>query len=402
MLLIYQTERSRSTRSTNANANATMTATNNQDTLRTRTAKTKAVGPTGAVNFTTAASSRNVRFALRKKRTFAKTVITENEKNDDGVSASSRVNLSSYNSDFLSGLFADVAEANVLQEFQLEPTLPLSSSSSTDTTSNITSSSSSSSSRSLSAFEENDNDGNGRQCSSSHVISDSADSPRPLKKRRSNLQSSLFRSRASCANLSSSPRTEKNARSKNQDSLAFQLDCLETHQESTSSLEGRPTTPATAIPTTRAGAVSPSTKSQQVVKDVATLAFLNLPSAVSDSSCESSIHATIATGTGLTRVNAQVPHGQVPEITASAQSSRDRSSGKETFGWFVDLDEQETKTESNVSTSTSCSNNKNVDSDQDLAFQAPTAPKRSTNHVEEMEQAYAEDTIDSVLGDLPF
>jgi hypothetical protein len=138
------------------------------------------------------------------------------------------------------------------------------------------------------------------------------------------------------------------------------------------------------------------------VKDVATLAFLNLPSAVSDSSCESSIHATIATGTGLTRVNAQVPHGQVPEITASAQSSRDRSSGKETFGWFVDLDEQETKTESNVSTSTSCSNNKNVDSDQDLAFQAPTAPKRSTNHVEEMEQAYAEDTIDSVLGDLPF
>lgn len=37
---------------------------------------------------------------------------------------------------------------------------------------------------------------------------------------------------------------------------------------------------------------------------------------------------------------------------------------------------------------------------KDLAFQAPTAPKQSTSSVqEEMEQAYAADTIDSVLGD---
>jgi len=42
---------------------------------------------------------------------------------------------------------------------------------------------------------------------------------------------------------------------------------------------------------------------------------------------------------------------------------------------------------------------KNV-SPQDLAFQAPTAPKRANNNIqEEMEQAYAADTIDSVFGD---
>lgn len=365
------------------------------------------MGPT-AVN---TGSSRNARFALRKKRTFAKTVINENETND-GVSGSSLVNLSSYNSDFLSGLFADVAKANVLKEFEIEPTSPLSS---TDTTNNVTASSSSSSSRSLCAFKNGDDNDNGRRQCSSHVISDSADSPRPFKRRRSNQQTSLFRSRASCVNLSSPHQqrkqsatagfsdTEKTVRSKNQNSLAFQLDCLETQQESISSLEGGGTTTAAPIPTTSTGTVSPANKSKKVVKvkDVAMLAFPNLPSAVSDSSCESSVHATNTTRTGLTRENAQVRHGQVPEIAAPALSFRDGSGGKESFGWFVDLDEQETNTERHVSTSMS-GNIKNVDSTQDLAFQAPTAPKRSTNHVEEMEQAYAEDTIDSVLGDLPF
>merc|ERR1711957_66760 len=67
-----------------------------------------------AVDITTA-SSRNVRFALRKKRAFAARTMMIND--NENVSP---VNLSSYNSDFLSGLFADVAKANVLKEFEIE------------------------------------------------------------------------------------------------------------------------------------------------------------------------------------------------------------------------------------------------------------------------------------------
>jgi len=356
------------------------------------------MGSTIAVDATTA-SSRNVRFSLRKKRNFAKTMINDNEE-------FSPVNISSYNSDFLSGLFADVAKANVLKEFQIEP--PLSSTPS-DTTSSTTI----------------------RSCNrsaSSHVISDSSDSPRPLKKSRVNLRSSLYRSRASCMNLSArqqqqqsqnrlfeskstiteplSPKgvdqieiLEKKERSssafsvqninkktnKKQDSLAFQLDCLETTSTGELSIS--------AITS-----ISPpyNTKNEKVVKDVAILAFPNLPSAVSDSSCESNVHTI--TAAGLTRESAPVPHGPAPEIAVAASpSSEERSGSKESFGWFVDLDDEET---SPVDCVSSLTVTYKIATSDDLAFQAPAATKRSTNHVEEMEQAYAADTIDSVLGDL--
>jgi len=378
--------------------------TYNQDTLLSGTTSMLAsmaapttMGSTSAVDATTA-SSRNARFSLRKKRNFAKTMINDNEE-------FSPVNISSYNSDFLSGLFADVAKANVLKEFQIEPP---STSTPSDTTRSTTI----------------------RSCNrsaSSHVISDSSDSPRPLKKSRMNLRPSLYRSRASCMNLlarqqqqqshntpfesestitkPSSPKSideiempEKKERSssvftvqntnektnKKQDSLAFQLDCLETTSTGELSIS--------AI-----ASISPpaNTKNKKVVKDVdvAMLAFPNLPSAVSDSSCESNTHAI--TATGLTRESAPVPHGPAPEIAGAASpSSEERSASKESFGWFIDLDDDET---SPVSSSTVT--DKKASSD-DLAFQAPTTPKRSTNHVEEMEQAYAADTIDSVLGDL--
>lgn len=84
-----------------------------------------------------------------------------------------------------------------------------------------------------------------------------------------------------------------------------------------------------------------------------------------------------------------VQHGPAPEMAASACS-------KDSFGWFVDLDDNEAYADDFAPSVTT---EKTVAAD--LAFQAPTAPKRPANNVqEEMEQAYAADTIDSVLGDL--
>jgi len=309
----------------------------------------------GTVDSTTVSSSRNIRFALRKKRNY-------NERSKNG---SSPVNLSSYNSDFLSGLFADVAKANVLKELSID--LP-SSSDETYTSTRTTCPSS--------IF-----DGK----SSSHIVPDAMSSPRPLKKSRVSFRSSTFRSRASCMNLSSQVHSnisdhsggmppklkneishiENNTTSTKEDSLAYQLDCLEQSERSL---------PASVSPTKKSG------------KDIAVLAFPNLPSTISDSSCESNN----VTSTGLTRERCLIQHGSAPEITAPGNSSN-----KETFGWFVDLDDNEDASvfsrSANASKDIAC---------QDLAFQAPTAPKRATDHVqEEMEKAYAADTIDSVLGD---
>jgi len=309
----------------------------------------------GTVDNTTVASSRNIRFALRKKRNF-------NERSKQG---SSPVNLSSYNSDFLSGLFADVAKANVLRELSID--LP-SSSTETSTAAKTTYPSS--------IFDVN---------SPSHIVPDATSSPRPTKKSRVSFRSSSFRTRASCMNLASQVHSnaskhsermppkitietstlENNITTTKVDSLAYQLDCLKQSKRS--------------LP----ASVSPTKKSK---KDIAALAFPNLPSTVSDSSCESNN----VTSTGLTRERCLIPHGSAPEITASGNSSN-----KESFGWFVDLDDNEDSSVFSRST-----NSRRDLVCQDLAFQAPTAPKPATDHVqEEMEKAYAADTIDSVLGD---
>ena len=310
---------------------------------------------TVAVDNTTVSSSRSIRFALRKKRNY-------NERNKEG---SSPVNLSSYNSDFLSGLFADVAKANVLKELSID--LPSSSLEATSTTKTTCASS---------MYDRN---------SPSHIVPDPMSSPRPLKKSRVSIRSSIFQSRASCMNLAAqgkskisdysggmlSKRVEEhtqlrsNISCSNEESLAYQLDCLE---------QSKPSLPVSVSPT------------KKLKKDIAALAFPNLPSTVSDSSCESNNVTT----TGLTRERCLVQHGPAPE-TACGNSN----SSKESFGWFVDLDDNEDVSVvnriSNIDKDTAC---------QDLAFQAPTAPKRATDHVqEEMEKAYAADTIDSVLGD---
>ena len=101
-----------------------------------------------AVDTATAKSSRGGRVALRKKRTFTKTIASNDR------AEGSPVNLSSYNSDFLSGLFADVAKANVLKEFHID--LPSSSELSSASTKSET--------------------------LYSHIITDASSSPRPTKK----------------------------------------------------------------------------------------------------------------------------------------------------------------------------------------------------------------------------
>ncbi len=300
------------------------------------------------VDATTVSTSRNVRFALRKKRNFS-----ERSRNDGNP-----VTLSSYNSDFLSGLFADVAKANVLKELSIE--LPSSSSDSSSTETACP----------PSMFDD---------ISSSHIVPDLMNSPRPTKKSRVSFRASSYRSRASCLNLLSQPKSSDRSdmsspkgiaeisaiEKSNQDSLAYQLNCLDGSKQDVA--------PSTL-------SVLSSSKAKKVSKDVAALAFPNLPSTVSDSSCESNN----VTATGLTRERCLIQHGSATE-----------NSTKESFGWFVDLDDNQDSSPFNGpwkgEKETSC---------QDLAFKAPTAPKQATDHVqEEMEQAYAADTIDSVLGD---
>lgn len=294
-------------------------------------------------------SGSGVRFTLRKRPT----------RPDDREN----LTLSSYNSAFLSGLFADVAKASVLSQFQLLES----------------------------------NKAAGTLDGTSNIIED----VRPTK--RSRLSLSSYRSRASCMNLtslssalqspqciseitsiqeseaplekSSQPHPESRCEEKlsttaspsdgnllRQDSLAFQLSVLEGEDSDAS-------TKATL------------SKGDTEFKDVAMLAFPNLPATISDSSCYA----------GLTRENS-APHVPVSETDGdSPLSGQDKESS---FGWFVDLDVQPQDTASppekllihSVST-------------EDLAFQAPTAPKRSSDN-SEIEWAQAADTVDSVLGDL--
>merc|ERR1711971_516539 len=120
------------------------------------------------------------------------------------------------------------------------------------------------------------------------------------------------------------------AKSHHHDSLAFQLNCVSGNDDSD------------AVPT--------STRSS--VGDTARVAFPNLPATVSDSSCE----------TGLTRAKL-VRHVPSPE-----------NDTKESFGWFVDLDDHH-------SPEPQARLPYNVSSDN-LALQAPTAPKRVNNDAE--------------------
>jgi hypothetical protein len=247
------------------------------------------------------------------------------------------VNLSSYNSDFLSGIFADVAKANVLSELGISQKR---------------------------GFE--------------HINSDAPDEHANVsavrnKKSRTALNRCLSRVGASSINLTqiqspkgineffgvaqpkpaSEVRKSKSlAQSHNHDSLAFQLNCVAGDDD-------------------RDSAATDSDIRNTTVGDAAKVAFPNLPATVSDSSCDK----------GLTRAKL------VRHVTTHENDT------KESFGWFVDLDDHQTTPDPEAR----CGLPYNVSSD-DLAFQAPTAPKRS-NDAAEVEWAKAADTVDDVLGD---
>ena len=285
------------------------------------------------------ASSNGVRFTLRKRSN-----PTEREPQ-----------LSSYNSDFLSGLFADVAKANVLSEFQIPH------STKADTTASSP------------------------KATPSRIVEESFS--RPFKKSRLSL------SRASCMNLASmetemqSPKriskislvqkAEKTVVSPHptdktcsfgpsscslpkQDSLSLQLNALEGKDGSSSPSSCEPTKTST-------------------FKDAAKLAFPNLPATISESSYS----------TGLTRESLA---RHVPSSETATESSGSSSS----FGWFVDLDDGDHRDTPSTSKAAALTHAVSTDN---LAFHAPTAPKRTSDD-SEIEWAQAADTVDSVLGDL--
>lgn len=215
-----------------------------------------------------------------------------------------KVNLSSYNSAFLTGLFADVAKAN----------------------DNIT--------------EENnvaEDEADLRLC---HSIS--------LKRVRVSMTKSVSRYGRSCKNLMdlidneslAKPSKPAKCSVERLDSLHYQLN----------ELDGAVTSPTSVMS----------------VMDIGKKAFPNMPTAVSESSC----------------------HQDLTQKDDKAMSTSE-TSPKESYGWFVEMDDDE-KYHDEIDPYTNAS--------ADLAFQAPTAPKR--NHLEEeLEWAKAADTVDDVLGD---
>ena len=235
------------------------------------------------------------------------------------------VNLSSYDSGFLTGLFKDVAQASVLTQFEI---------------------------------------GEKREAACIEASSDESLSSVPTKKQRLSLNRCLSRARASQLNLSElteslpSPRaihdfpantTSTSTRGTptpamtTQDSLAYQLDCV-------------------------------SNESSNSVGDAGRFAFPNLPTSISDSSCS----------TGLTRAR-----------LVRQPSSPENNDIKESFGWFVDLDDNSHQTSMPPPQRAGISA---IVSSENLAFQAQTAPKGEHDEAE-LEWAKAADTVDDVLGD---
>lgn len=263
--------------------------------------------------------------------------------NDDN-----KMNIASYNSAFLSGLFADVAKATESSE---------ESPAETDTTT---------------------------ATSPSFEPSEEAEDPRldptlPVKRSRVSLTKSLSRSAKSYKNLAltealstigvnmfhateqPSEVSPSHSSSMNRiNSLHFQLNCISSKPE----LVNR---------------VSPTSVKEVVdlknrVVDIIDLAFPHLPATVSDSSCEK----------------------QDLTPKSDRQVSDWETSTKESYGWFVDLDASDEDDQDRCDASDPYARS----SSSDLAFTAPTAPKRMSNYEAEVEWAKAADTVDDVLGDL--
>lgn len=85
-------------------------------------------------------------------------------------------------------------------------------------------------------------------------------------------------------------------------------------------------------------------------------------------------------------------------VTSTCTEADESSSGKgDSFGWFLDLDTPTDASEEHITDAYADGNGSG--SSSSLAFQAPVSV---ANHDAEVEWAKAADTVDDVLGDLPF
>jgi len=87
-------------------------------------------------------------------------------------------------------------------------------------------------------------------------------------------------------------------------------------------------------------------------------------------------------------------------VTSTCTEADESSSGKgDSFGWFLDLDTPTDASEEHITDAYADGNGSGSSSSSSLAFQAPVSV---ANHDAEVEWAKAADTVDDVLGDLPF
>jgi hypothetical protein len=118
-----------------------------------------------------------------------------------------------------------------------------------------------------------------------------------------------------------------------------------------------------------------------------TLGFPCLPPTVSETSC---------TSNNLTQTTVQA--AQVLETPSSPSFIEGgKHDQKDSYGWFVDMDIEENH--NRADDVTAARKSLAYGCDEDLSFKAATAPKKTIELDEEVQFALAADTVDDVLGD---
>ena len=294
------------------------------------------------------------------------------------------VNISSYNSAFLTGLFADVAQASVLDEFGLKSDTQkrgseLISPDDNDTAQDNNTSSPSANKRSRLSISVPSGRKASRARRSYMNLSElsteegaftrssaTTSSATPVSPRSITHAFEHQASISDAANASAS--SDDTASLGRHNSLEYQLGCV---SSAASSLEK-----GDAATDGEPSSDSSSPKSTKTTVDAGKLLFPHLPATVSDSSCY----------TGLTRA----------KLDRQVSSIETDSTKVESFGWFVDLDGDDDAQAPVPSTDVQAYEAKDTNN---LAFQALSAPVR-VNDSAELEWAQAADTVDDVLGDL--
>ncbi len=130
---------------------------------------------------------------------------------------------------------------------------------------------------------------------------------------------------------------------------------------------------------------------------IESLVFPTLPPTVSESSCSS--NNLTQTSVQAAQVTETTPHNQQLSNCCKTHIEGEMHDNKDTYGWFVDMDLQEDEDRADVILAAQESVRAGSGADDSLSFQAFTAPKKTTELDEEVEWAKAADTVDDVLGD---